>query len=144
MIIKFLGLEVEAERHFEQDYVWAPDTILRVKGRRGAITLHGPGPEQVAAELARPLIVTRHAGLVDHLRAEWPETSDWEVKPHASAEDVRGRVVVGVLPAHLAALTMLHVEIPLDMTQAQRGAELDANAVRAIAGAPRIYAVDGI
>ena len=144
MIINFLGLEVEAVRHFAQDYVWTPDTILRVKGRLGAIILHGPGPEGVAAQMARPVIVTRHAGLVDYLRAEWPETSAWEVIDHASADVVRGRVVVGVLPAHLAALALLHVEIPLDMSRAQRGAELDAAAVRAIAGAPRIYAVDGI
>ena len=98
----------------------------------------------LAAPFRSPLIVTRHQGLVDYLRRTFPEAAAYEVSPHAKADDVRGRVVIGVLPAHLAALTLAHVEIPLDMTLVQRGAELDADEVARIAGPPRIYSVQGL
>lgn len=100
--------------------------------------------EAVAAPFRSPLIVTRHQGLIDYLRRTFPEAAAYEVSPHAKADDVRGRVVIGVLPAHLAALTLAHVEIPLDMTLVQRGAELDADEVARIAGPPRIYSVQGL
>jgi hypothetical protein len=100
--------------------------------------------EAVAAPFRAPLIVTRHTGLVDYLRRAFPEAEAYEVSPHAKADDVRGRGVIGVLPAHLAALTLAHVEIPLYMSLVQRGAELDADEVARIAGPPRIYSVSGL
>jgi putative CRISPR-associated protein (TIGR02620 family) len=53
-----------------------------------------------AALDATPLIVTRHAALV-----EWLATQGFtgEVKAQVTADDVRGRRVIGVLPLHLAA-----------------------------------------
>lgn len=131
--------------------------VLEVDGRRGCIDLsdrHGAKRpncfsnfgivlDQIAAAFARPLVVTRHAGLVDYLREEFG-LDGVEVVDHATPEQVRGRVVIGVLPAHLAAETLVHVEIPLDMSRAVRGAELDAAAMRAIASHPRIYAVSGV
>jgi len=100
--------------------------------------------EAVISAFASPLIVTRHQGLVDYLCRQWPEAANWTVSPHAKADEVKGRVVVGVLPAWLAAEALLHVEIPLDMTLTQRGAELDALEVARIAGPPRIYSVEGL
>ena len=53
-----------------------------------------------AALDAAPLIVTRHAALVEWLAAQGI-TGD--VKAQVTAADVRGRRVIGVLPLHLAA-----------------------------------------
>ena len=47
-----------------------------------------------------PLIVSRHAGAVDWLRRRGLVAP---VVAHATAEDVRGKRVYGVLPLHLAA-----------------------------------------
>lgn len=57
-----------------------------------------------------PLIVTRHAGLI-----AWLERHGivGEVVAHATSDNVRGRVVYGVLPLHLAALTAEVVAIDM-------------------------------
>ena len=98
--------------------------------------------EAVVAAFASPLVVTRHQGLVDYLSRQWPEAAAWTVSPHAKADEVKGRVVVGALPQHLSALTLLHVEIPLDMSLHPRGVELDALEVARIASPPRLYSVE--
>jgi len=75
-----------------------------------------------------PLIVTRHEALVTVLSEDYKITGD--VMPHAGAEEVRGRHVVGVLPLHLAAeaatLTVVDLQIPPDV----RGRELTTDEVR--------------
>jgi len=73
------------------------------------------------------VIVTRHAGLVEVL-AEMGYTG--KVISHATPDDVRGKVVLGVLPLHLAAQTALFGEITLNLTPEQRGVELTAQEVR--------------
>lgn len=131
--------------------------ILSIEGRRGVIDLTGregahsadlPSAHQaldaIAAAFSRPLLVTRHPGLVEVLWDDYSLRVD--AIPHISAPgQVRGRVTVGVLPNHLAALSLVHVEIPLGSLPAElRNKELDAAQVRQYAGPPRIYAVDGI
>lgn len=133
---------------------------LEVEGRPGYIDLSGrpanPFEDQskitrgdtdllreMAAEFGRPLIVTRHAGLVEVFREDYGLSA--ELLAHATPDQVRGRVTVGVLPMHLAALSLVHVEITLNFTRAdQRQRELSADEVRAIMGPPRLYAVDGV
>lgn len=49
---------------------------------------------------ARLIIVTRHPGAVEWIRRQGLEG---EVIPHATSEQIRGRVVIGNLPLYLAA-----------------------------------------
>ena len=65
------------------------------------------------------VIVTRHAGLVAWL-AEQGITG--RVIAQATAADVRGKIVFGALPFHLAALAVEVVAVDLPgLTPAQRG-----------------------
>lgn len=68
------------------------------------------------------VIVTRHKGTVDWLAAKGIAGP---VLEHATAEDVRGKHVYGVLPLHLAAeATSVHVvEIP-NLPAEMRGVDL--------------------
>lgn len=68
------------------------------------------------------LIVTRHQALVEFLREELG--IEGEVVPHATAEQVRNRRVVGVLPLHLASLTESVTSVDLDLPPELRGKEL--------------------
>lgn len=70
----------------------------------------------------QPIIVSRHAGAVAWLNARG---IFGRVIEHAKPDDVRGRVVYGILPFHLAALAKELVmidtpEIPLE----RRGGDL--------------------
>ena len=73
------------------------------------------------------VIVTRHQGLVEVL-AELGITG--KVITHAKSEDVQGKVVIGVLPMHLAAQTVMFGEVTLQLSPEQRGKELSAQEVR--------------
>lgn len=68
------------------------------------------------------LIVTRHAGLVAWLEARGIVGGSI---PHATAENVAGRAVIGALPLHLAALaaSVTVVDMP-GLTAEQRGRDL--------------------
>ena len=58
--------------------------------------------ERVLNASANPtVIVTRHTGLVEWLSQH---NISGQVIAHATADDVRGKIVVGALPFHLAAL----------------------------------------
>ena len=50
------------------------------------------------------LIVSRHPAAVEFIRASCPDFSDAPVIESATADDVRGRIVAGNLPLHLACL----------------------------------------
>lgn len=77
---------------------------------------------EVGRRAATYLIVTRHAGTVEWLAAHGV-TGD--VIPHATAEDVRDRHIIGILPLHLAAeaATVTAVDLP-NLRPEQRGQEL--------------------
>ena len=53
-----------------------------------------------------------------------------KVVAHATLEDVQGKVVIGVLPMHLAAQTVMFGEVTLQLSPEQRGKELSAQEVR--------------
>jgi len=92
----------------------------------------------------RPVVVTRHAALVEYLRERYPAlVNGADVLTHVEnpARQIEGRVVVGVLPMHLAAWARLVVEIPLALGIEDRGRELDLARVREIAGEPVAYTV---
>lgn len=90
------------------------------------------------------LIVTRHAALVMYLGEIGLAQNDTGVLQHATADDVRGKHVIGVLPLHLAAEAASVTEIPLALTADMRGRELSIDEVRAIAGEPVTYTVSRV
>jgi len=88
-----------------------------------------------------PVIVTRHEALTEYLVEMSIAPAGAEVIPHAGADDVRGRHVIGVLPLHLAALTASLTVVPLDIPREMRGVELTLEQVREMAGDPVTYTV---
>jgi hypothetical protein len=74
------------------------------------------------------VIVTRHASLVEVLREDYGYAGP--VLAHATADDVRGKRVVGVLPLHLAAAAESVTEVTLNLPPELRGKELTVEEVR--------------
>ena len=70
------------------------------------------------------LIVTRHAGIVEWL-AQHGITGEIKPPPQVGRDDVTGKVVVGALPLHLAALALevIVVDMP-GLKPEQRGQDL--------------------
>jgi len=87
------------------------------------------------------VIVTRHPALVGYVRELGLAQLETPVLAHASANDIKGKHVIGVLPLHLAALAASVTEIPLALTPADRGQELPLERVREIASDPVTYKV---
>ena len=87
------------------------------------------------------LVVTRHPALVDFLREDGVVGNDVKVIAHATQDDVRGRVVAGVLPMNLAAYAAAVVEVPLNLPPELRGKELSLEQMREYAGDPVVYTV---
>jgi hypothetical protein len=85
------------------------------------------------------LIVTRHAGLIEVLRADFGITG--KVISHATEDQIRGRCVVGVLPLHLASLAASVTEVVLDLPADKRGVELSADEVRQYCRGLRTFVV---
>ena len=57
--------------------------------------------EKLNSETSPDIIVSGHVGTVDILRSQFPETK--VVSGNVAPEEVKGKVVVGTLPPHLAA-----------------------------------------
>ncbi len=86
------------------------------------------------------LIVTAHPALADYLRSDCGIVAD-RVIPHASTDDVRGRVVAGVLPLALAAMCseayLVDVALPAEL----QSKELDLADIRVLQPQLRRYSV---
>lgn len=88
------------------------------------------------------IVITRHPGLVQYLREEGIVHGDVQVQAHASAEDVAGKHVIGVLPIHLAALADRVTVVELGHLPAElRGQELTAEQVRQYTSGVNTYQV---
>ena len=87
------------------------------------------------------LIVTRHKALVEYIREIGLAPAGTRVISHASVEDVKNEVVIGVVPYSLGCHAYSVTEIPLTLTKEMRGKELDIETLRRIAGKPRTYHV---
>ncbi len=73
------------------------------------------------------VVVSRHEGLLNWLRSHYPELMEGaEIIPHASTEDVCGKVVVGNLPLPLAAGAKAIYTPVYDVPPELRGKELTA------------------
>lgn len=79
------------------------------------------------------IVVTRHPALVEYLREQGVVGMDVRVIEHASPDDVKGRIVIGILPLHLACLAKEVWEIPLTVPAELRGQELTLEQVRRFA-----------
>ncbi|WP_171292754.1 CRISPR-associated protein Csx16, partial [Acinetobacter baumannii] len=77
------------------------------------------------------LVVTRHKALVEVLSEITGrfDLSVATVKEHVEEKDVEGKVVVGVLPMRLAALTKRFFELSLAIPQELRGVELSKDQI---------------
>ena len=70
------------------------------------------------------VIVTRHSALVEYILQEKIAPQGTKVIPHATAEEVTGMHVIGVLPLHLAALAAKVTVVEMDIPISHRGVEL--------------------
>lgn len=88
------------------------------------------------------IVVTRHPALVDLLIERGIVARGTPVLEHVDDPGVLdGAHVIGVLPLHLACHAVKVTEIPLAMTPADRGHELDLPRLREIAGEAVTYTV---
>lgn len=92
------------------------------------------------SDLSEYLIVSRHAGAVEWLRRKGVVG---EVITHATPDDVRGKLVVGNLPMHLAALASRVgiIEMP-DLPPEARGKDLSADEMDAFGAILTWYRVE--
>lgn len=88
------------------------------------------------------LVVTRHPGLVAYLQEIGLAPEGVEVVSHATAENVAGKNVCGVLPHSLSCLCASFTEVPLSLPAELRGTELTLEQVRQYAGQPVTYRVE--
>jgi putative CRISPR-associated protein (TIGR02620 family) len=88
------------------------------------------------------LIVTRHPGLVTYLREIGLADAETAVVTHATPDVVKGKRVCGVLPHSLSCLCDTFTEVPLDLPQELRGAELTVEQVRQFARPAVTYRVE--
>jgi len=87
------------------------------------------------------IVITRHPALVDLLRERGLIDGSEPVIEHASADQVRGRHVIGVLPLALAAEAASVTEVTPSLTPEDRGQELGIDRLRDVACAARTYVV---
>lgn len=95
-------------------------------------------------QAVRPVVVTRHPALVEYLTELGVVPAGTEVVTHATAEQVRGRHVFGVLPLHLAAEAASVTEVTLRVPAELRGVELTLEQVRQFAGPLTTYKVSRV
>ena len=80
------------------------------------------------------LVVTRHKALIAYLlEIGIIEEKKYKVISQATPEDVKGKVVIGVLPIHLAALTEAYINVGIFTPVELRGVELSIEQVRKFA-----------
>jgi hypothetical protein len=90
------------------------------------------------------VIVTRHTALVELLVERQLVAPGVPVIKHAREIDVEDRHVIGVLPLRLAARAACVTEIPLVLSEEQRGRELSLDELRQVAGSAVTYRVQVI
>ena len=87
------------------------------------------------------IIVSRHPAAVEWLRQQVPELVDAPVLAEATAEDVRGKIVYGNLPLHLAAAAYAVVAIEFS-GQPPRGREYSVAGMEVAGAHLRTYTVN--
>jgi len=89
------------------------------------------------------IVITRHAALIQYLREIGLIDDDTPVLPHIhSAEEVKGKTVIGPCPLHLAVHARSVVHIPIRWeSRDERGSELTIEQVRERADEPLEFRV---
>lgn len=82
------------------------------------------------------LVVTRHKGLIQWLRARDLIPRNAIIRTHVRAEDVANKHVIGVLPLSLAAGAASVTEVPLKIPPYARGDELSEKQVEEYRSGP--------
>jgi len=92
------------------------------------------------------LVVTRHQALVEYLEEKEMIAEGAKVISHvSSADEVRGKKVVGVLPHNLSCLCETFTEIPIALPPELRGKDLSLEDIRKyIDGPPMTYIVEKV
>jgi len=90
------------------------------------------------------IIITRHHAMVELLVKKGLVDESTPVLAHASAEEVQGKHVFGVLPHSLSCLTASFTEIPLRIPAELRGKELSLAELEQFTGEPVTYTVSRI
>lgn len=91
------------------------------------------------------VIVTRHKALLEYILEQdvLVNTNEdtWVITHVSDPQEIRDRIVVGVLPLHLAAEAREVWEYPMDIPKELRGQELTLEQVRQYARPLRKYKV---
>lgn len=94
-------------------------------------------------KIENAVVITRHAGLVEYLKDIQLIDDTATVISHATADEVAGKNVIGVLPHSLSVHTDTFTEVPLlNLPAEMRGQELTADDVRKYADKPVTYTVE--
>jgi putative CRISPR-associated protein (TIGR02620 family) len=88
-----------------------------------------------------PVIITRHGGLVEWLKATRPELADAPILDTATPADVEGKDVYGVLPLHLAALAASVTVVEFTAAVVRGGMDLTAKQMAEAGAALRTFRV---
>lgn len=86
------------------------------------------------------IAVTRHPALIQYFHETGLLPEGAPVMDRATARDVRGAHVIGVLPLHLMALAESVTKVPF-LVPDMRGRELSIEEIRSAAGRPVTYQV---
>jgi len=92
----------------------------------------------------KKIIVTRHPAMVALLVKKGLVDPSAPVLAHASAEEIRGKHVFGVLPHSLSCLTSRFTEIPLRIPAEFRGKELSLADLEKFGGEPVTYKISKV
>lgn len=87
------------------------------------------------------VVVTRHPALIKFLEKQGLVNEKTPVISHATADDIEGKHVIGVLPMRYAAMALTITEVPLNIPAELRGKELSLEQVEKFAGKPVKYSV---
>lgn len=88
------------------------------------------------------ILITRHPALLEYLQEMGLVQAGTPVIAHASAGDVKGKDVFGVLPLHLAAVANSVTEVTLDIPAEKRGCELTLAEVKTYSRGISTYKVE--
>jgi CRISPR-associated protein Csx16 len=74
--------------------------------------------------MSKIYIVSRHEGAVEWLKSNFKGFEKGELKSHIKPEEIKGNIIVGTLPIHLAELAKEYFHIILNLPAEARGKEL--------------------
>lgn len=97
----------------------------------GIVSLAAEDDAAPAEDTAEAVVVTRHPALIAYLEELGVVPAGTPVLAHASAEDVRGKHVYGVLPMRLAAEAAMLTEVSMNVPAEWRGKELSLEQIKA-------------